>query len=139
MNIHTILIFVASLACYLTAAKGNEGLKYPPGATDLVPDQRFNDFKLRNIETVSFTVKAVDIQWDHQWDQVEIKGLNEYQFDYPTEIIELKLENEKLKKEVSELKQRLSRLEALLNPKSEPGTVVNASSPAGNSKKQLND
>lgn len=135
MNIHTILIFVASLACYLTAVKGNEGLKYPPGATDLVPDQRFNEFKLRNIETVSFTVKAVDIQWD----QVEIKGLNEYQFDYPTEIIELKLENEKLKKEVSELKQRLSRLEALLNPKSEPGTVVNTSSAVGNSKNQQDD
>lgn len=118
MNIQTTLIFVASLACYLATATGNEGLKYPPGATDLVPDQRFNEFKLRNIETVSFTVKAVDIQWDFQWDEVE--GLNEYQFDYPTEIVEFKLENEMLKKQIAELKLRLSKLEALLNSKSEP-------------------
>ena len=93
---------------------------YPPGATDLVPDQRFDEYKIKNLETLSFTVKAVDIDWDFDWDKVEVEGLDTFQIDYPASILELRLENEKMKKEILELKLRLSKLEELLNQKSEP-------------------
>ena len=135
MNKQTISIFLTSLACITYPLKGNEELKYPAGATDLVPDQRFEQFKDPKFDTLTFKVKVEDIVWDKEI----IEGLNEYQFDYPSEVIELKLENEKLKKEISDLKQRVSKLEALLNPKSEPADADNPVNPPGNSKKQLDD
>ena len=117
-----ILLF--SLACFILPLNGEHEPLYPPGATDLVPNQRLEEFKLENSPTLSFRWKAGDIgKWktgDIDWDKVEIEGLDTYQIAYPSTILELRLQNEMMKTEISELKLRLSKLEKVLNQKSEP-------------------
>ncbi|WP_269523341.1 hypothetical protein [Coraliomargarita parva] len=114
MNIRTITTFAALLL--VLSLNGNDEAKFPSGATDLVPDQRFDKFKEAKMETVSFTVNLEDIKWEEE----PGAELSVFQVDYPAEIMELRIENEKLKQEISELDRRLSVLEKLLGPRSEP-------------------
>ena len=97
---------------------------YPPGAADLVPNQRLEEFELENSPTLSYRWKTGNVgKWKTggiDWDKVEIKELDTYHINYPSTILELRLENEMMKKEISELKLRLSKLEEILNQTSKP-------------------
>ncbi len=118
MNTQIISIFLTSLAFCISQLSGNEEIKYPPGATDLVPNQRFEEFRPQLREKIEFTPKAIDLsQFEIIDEDEQPEGMNEWKINYDSTILQLSLENEKLKKEISELEQRVSKLEELLNQK----------------------
>jgi hypothetical protein len=99
----------------LSVSAANEETPLPLGASDLVPDKRFDQFRTKEtkIEPISWKWSADSVQLVYESDD---STLGEFKFADQWAIAELQLENQKLKEKVSELESRLSKLEGLLAP-----------------------
>lgn len=102
--------------------EGNEESKLPLGATDLSPDHRFEKFKEKRIPQEEFA--SSESPWkpmkELAWPEETKEKLNQYQTEYSIEIIELMLENQEMKREISDLQKRVSKVEELLKQRSQP-------------------
>ena len=107
---------IFSLIAFLGVAVANTETPYPLGTSDLVRDQRFDEFKVKEI-------KIEPIRWSWNAESVELtyegneSTLSQFKFADQVTVTELQIENQKLKQRVAELEQRLSKLEELLSGK----------------------
>ena len=113
MKIRLRLLLLLAIVAALNSSKGNEEAKLPMGATDLVPDERFDPYKPRELERIEYSKPKID--WSKV--RIEYEGAEEFSelHTWTFEPLEdVRKENQKLKERVSELELRVSELEELL-------------------------
>ena len=116
MNKQIRSISTLSIFAFFSISLADGETPLPLGASDLVPDKRFDEFRIKE-------TKIEPIRW--KWNAESVKlifedddsTLGEFKFADQWAVAELQIENEKLKARVSELESRLSKLEGLLSPK----------------------
>ena len=108
---------IFSLIALLGAAVANTETPYPLGTSDLVRDQRLNEFIVKE------EIKIEPIRWAWNAESVELtyegseSSLSQFKSADQVTVNELQAENHKLKQRVDELELRLSKLEELLSDK----------------------
>ena len=101
----------------LGAAVANTETPYPLGTSDLVRDQRLNEFIVKEeikIEPIRWTWNAESVELTYEGSE---SSLSQFKFADQVTVNELQAENHKLKQRVDELELRLSKLEELLSDK----------------------
>jgi hypothetical protein len=105
---------IFSLIAFLGAAVANTETPYPLGTSDLVRDQRLDEFKVEEIEPIRWTWNAESVELTYEGNE---STLSQFKFADQVTVTELQIENQKLKQRVAELELRLSKLEELLTAK----------------------
>lgn len=109
----TPIILVLSLAL-LTSVCESEEATLPAGATDLVADLRFEEykpFKAERIDTTEWKIESGQYDLKYEGDDPNFEN---YHFDTESTMVALLIENQKLKERVSKLEKRLDKLEGHL-------------------------
>lgn len=109
-------ILALSSIALLTSANGYEETPLPLGASDLVSDQRFDQYQLKETK-----IEPVTWIWDSKSVELIYEGkdssLGEFKFADQWSVAALQVENQKLKERVTDLELRLSKIEGLLTTK----------------------
>lgn len=98
----------------MSPAKSNDETPLPLGASDLLTDERFDQYRPEK-------TKIDPIQWTWNAESVELiygekdSTFGEFTLADQWAVAELQIENQELKERVSELESRLSKLEGLLS------------------------
>ena len=116
MKNQIICILSFSLIAFINSTKGNEGTHLPIGAPDLVPDERFDQYRPREtqIEPIRWTWDAKSVELVYEEND---STLGEFKFADQWSVAALQLENKRLKERVTELELKLAKLEEILTTK----------------------